>query len=219
MGTTYAARTLAARKVANHEIKALAAICDAEIVGLRFPLLSSITYCGYTLLCMSRLPINDEGSLVYGSNDGGITVHASDPRALELARQLGKKLNLKPHSPAGFPDETFYTPIDFEIHRGFDGEYYCCDLSRLFPPTPLAAKSLARPGSHLFQLFRPEFLYTYSKPINPDTYSQFIDSTEQLISVREVREAGEELLRRIEKFAKEIDQTPTPLGMDAGTFE
>ena len=215
MGTTYAARSLAARKVANHEIKALAAICDAGIVGLRFPLLSSITYCGYTLLCMSRLPINDS-SLVYGSNDGGVTVHASDPRALELACQLGKKLNLKPHSPARFSNLTFYTPIDFEIHRGFDGEYYCCDLSRLFPPTPLPGKALAAPGSHLFQLFRPEFLLTYSKPINSDTYSQFINNAEQLISVREVREAGEELLVRIKDFAEELDNSPTPQGMDAG---
>lgn len=165
MGTTYAARSSAARKVANHEIKALAAISEANIDGLRFPLLSSITYGGHTLLCMSYLPISSS-TLVYGSNDGGLTVQASDERANELARKLGTKLNLKPHSPASFPNLKFYTPIDFEIHK-IRGEYYCLDFSRLFPPTLVEADSPS--GAHLYRLFRPEFIVSYGKPLCSDT--------------------------------------------------
>jgi len=57
-----------------------------------------------------------------------------------------------------------------EIHKGKDGRYYCLDTARLFPPLkPVVSK----PGSHLYRLFRPEFVQTYSKPLSSDAYSSF----------------------------------------------
>lgn len=202
----------AARKVASHEVKSLAMIAEANVEGLRYPLLTSVTCLGFTLLCMSRLPI-DDSTLVYGSNDGGRTVRCQDKKALALAEKLGKHLNLKGHSPNGHPEVTFYTPVDFEIHLGLDGHYYCCDLSRLFPPSYIDQERF--PGGHLYRLFRPEFLQTYSVPLNSDTFSNFIDPEEQRESVNEIAEASKELDSRITAFAAKLDSLEVPRGTDS----
>ncbi len=45
-----------------------------EIKGLHLPLVAIIDFRGFRLIASSWLPISKE-TLVYGSSDGGITIH------------------------------------------------------------------------------------------------------------------------------------------------
>ena len=47
-------------------------------------------------MATSLLPLSND-SLIYGSNDGGKTVVASDPKFNALIEQAGKQINLKLH--------------------------------------------------------------------------------------------------------------------------
>ena len=105
-------------------------------------------------------------------------------------------MNLREHHVKGKPGKTFHTPIDLEAHVGTDGRLYlvdfgfvfhpiiliyclfycsliCSMVSRLFPPqsprSPFPGKN-----KHLYQLFRPEFVASYQKPLCSDAYSYFI---------------------------------------------
>lgn len=73
-----------------------------------------------------------EGSLIYGSEDAGITVHAKgtkkgsescflwsplnflDPRLNELIAVASQRLNLKPHC-CGKNNVTVFSPVDLEV--------------------------------------------------------------------------------------------------------
>ncbi len=142
-----------ARKVARHEIKSLAALMNANVSELLFPLVCLVTYCGLSIIAMTQLPIN-AASLVYGSSDAGRTLHFGHPKALELCSELGKRLNLRGHRPKR-SDTVIYTPVDMEVHEAEGGRFYALDFSRLFPPT-VPRKDIA--GSQFQQLFRPEFV-------------------------------------------------------------
>jgi hypothetical protein len=48
---------------------------------------------------------------------------------------------------------------------------YVIDMSRLFPPCTYSKKYR---NSHLYQLFRPEFVKRYDKPLCSDGYSGFL---------------------------------------------
>lgn len=110
-------------------------------------------------------------------------------------KQIGEKLNLACHT---FKGHDFYLPVDLEGHIGTDGRRYVdtckkkidgpslkikrnvhffknlltkfsrylIDASRTFPPQP------PEPGtqSHLWNLFRPEFVRRYSKPLCSDGF-------------------------------------------------
>jgi hypothetical protein len=58
-----------------------------------------------------------------------------------------------------------------EMKTGLDGKYYMADFARVFPPV---VPNTELPGSHLFQLFRPEFVSTSSTPLCSDGFSGFI---------------------------------------------
>ena len=60
-----------------------------------------VDYKGYRLIAVSKLPIN-KFSIVYGSNDGGYSVHNSDAKVNELMRDIGQKLNLRGHQVSQF---------------------------------------------------------------------------------------------------------------------
>lgn len=149
-------------------------------------------------------------------------------------KHIGEKLNLACHT---FKGHDFYLPVDLEGHIGTDGRRYAellrktcavfflrihinkisrylIDASRTFPPQP------PEPGtqSHLWNLFRPEFVRRYSKPLCSDGFrweslvtllnpiSHFIDSGSAACT-RDLIEAQEYLFREtIPKFAIFLDE-------------
>lgn len=59
----------------GHELKGLTALVSCGmILGLSFPLLALIDWRGYRLIATSALPISED-TIVYGSCDGGNSVH------------------------------------------------------------------------------------------------------------------------------------------------
>lgn len=46
-----------AMKAARHELKALKAVYNANVPGINLPLVCLITYRGFSLICISRLPL------------------------------------------------------------------------------------------------------------------------------------------------------------------
>ena len=58
--------------------------------------MSLIDYKGFRLIAVSLLPLS-KGSLVYGSNDAGETIHRDVPELNRNIDSAAKKLNLKPH--------------------------------------------------------------------------------------------------------------------------
>jgi hypothetical protein len=78
---------------------------------------------------MSILPILGEETLVYGTSNGGETVHNSDPTFNQEVLKLAKYLNLKTHIIQG---KEIHTAVDCEGHIGLDGRYYMVWLFRHF---------------------------------------------------------------------------------------
>jgi hypothetical protein len=89
-----------------------------------------INYLGWRVICVSLLPISSK-TLVYGSADGGRTVHNSNETMNNIMKQMGKMLNLKEHTVKSV---AMHGPADIEGHKGSDGRFYIADVSRLFPP-------------------------------------------------------------------------------------
>lgn len=63
---------------------------------IHFPLMCLVDYLGFRLQALSLLPIHG-GTLVYGTADGGRTMHNTDGRLSQQMMVAGAKLNLKPH--------------------------------------------------------------------------------------------------------------------------
>ena len=106
-------------------------------------------------------------------------------------------------SPRSIPGIYFAT--DIEVHRGWDGRFYLIDFSRVLPPvTPRKSK----PGAHLYELFRPEFIKKYKTSLCSDSYSKFLKNrAEDLAARRNVDEATHylrtSLIPRVSRFLPE----------------
>ena len=101
----------AARKAAGLEFQGLAAFYDTRVRGLHYPLFALIDFRGYRLCAMSIIPIGKD-TLIYGSSDGGHTVHARNFSFNNLMAKAGGKLNLKPHV---VKEKLMLTPGDIEV--------------------------------------------------------------------------------------------------------
>jgi hypothetical protein len=101
-------------KAANHELKSLVRFFDSEFTT---PLMAIIDYLGMRLVAVSLLPIGKD-SLVYGSNNGGLTIFNSDKFVDEKMKELASKLNLKLHFAGWNDPKLLCGPADMEIHRG-----------------------------------------------------------------------------------------------------
>jgi len=127
-----------AMKAAEHEIKGGMAFLDCRIVNLRLPLMALIRYRGHCLLAESIIPVGRD-SLIYGSRDGGVTIHADNPEMNEKVRLAAKHLNLKAHriwDKARRKTVILHAPIDLEGHLGRDGLFYgTYSISLLFSLT------------------------------------------------------------------------------------
>lgn len=112
------------------------AILDCRIQGLYVPLIALINYRGYSLVAQSWIPI-DEHTIVYGTSDGGGSIHASNEQFNAKMKAVAEHINLKPHTVSS-ADKSYsrmlYGPADLEGHIGRDSRCYVIDCSRLFPP-------------------------------------------------------------------------------------
>jgi hypothetical protein len=162
-----------------------------------------VQYLGYSLLACSVLPIT-KTSLIYGSNDGGHTVHADDERVNKLMEKIFSALNLKSHRVGMGSEIQFLSgPCDIEVHKGVDGRIYILDTARVFPPiTP--DRSIK--GGHLYRLMRPELAFKSSTPLSSDAYSAFGRHNHQEHNT-EIDAISNQLIRDIIPiFGKELDE-------------
>jgi hypothetical protein len=80
--------------------------------ALRVPLMTVVDICGYRLIASGLMPLASS-SLVYGSDDGGVTVHKSDATLAAIMDRAAKFLNLKPHIVGQNTELSF--PADIEV--------------------------------------------------------------------------------------------------------
>lgn len=198
-----------AMKVAGHELKGLTAYISTGVSGLNYPLMALIDYWGYRLIASSRLPIDSE-TLVYGSSDGGTTVHTVLDDMNILMENAAKILNIKGHV-AGIGDPSnrayVYGPADLEGHLGNDGNFYVLDFARTFPPEFMPYRP--QDSSFLYKLLRPEFVSRYPIPLSSDAFSLFGED-EHAYHNFEVKEATRVLHNTvIPLFAQFLDHTET----------
>ncbi|EGG14472.1 hypothetical protein DFA_12244 [Cavenderia fasciculata] len=184
-----------AQKSAGHELKGLNHYMEHAMMNggglIRFPLMAIIDYRGYRLLAISSLPL-DKKTIVYGSCDGGRTVHDSDPLINEEMKRIASILNIKGHYVGLHQPPTFlYGPGDIEVHKGFDGRYYMIDFARCFPPEyPNTIKG--KMGREIFySMLRPELISLSTDALSPDAFSGWQsgkdeqESNDQVIAMTE----------------------------------
>ncbi|KAF2076800.1 hypothetical protein CYY_001877 [Polysphondylium violaceum] len=160
-----------AMKSAGHELKGLMGYFNCQIDGLYLPLMALIDYMGYRLIATSQLAIDGDNTLVYGSNDGGDTVHNKSQAMDGLMKQASEILNLKGHYTGQGENKVFlYGPCDIEGHITKDNHYVIIDTARVFPPEkPIPGKI----GSHLYNLLRPELVRSNKLPLSSDAFTKF----------------------------------------------
>ncbi|PRP78266.1 hypothetical protein PROFUN_13876 [Planoprotostelium fungivorum] len=192
-----------AMKAANHELQAVTRYYECE--GISVPLMTLIEYRGYRLVAMSWVPITSR-TLVYGSQDGGYTVLASDEKCNRLMQMAGKRLNLKGHY-AGLRPQTskfIYGPCDIEGHLN-ENHFYVLDFARVFPP--VEQKPNGPRNTYLYQLFRPEFVRRLEFPLSSDAFSTF--GHDNNIHEEDIRRATRQLHQAVVQFAQMLDRDPS----------
>ena len=175
-----------AAKVAGLELQGLRAYHSTQTNGLHFPLMAMIDKKGFRLIASALLPLKE---LIYGSNDAAFTIHRDNADMNKLVEKASAALNVKPHK-VGLDESAsklMYSCVDLEGHMGADGRFYLLDFSRAMPPvTPTKNK----PNSHLFEMFRPEFVAKYRAPLSSDAYSRFTMAQEDFQSNNEEIDAA-----------------------------
>lgn len=146
-------------------VLSLRAYQSAKVDGVCFPLCCIISYMGLHLVALTELPVGRD-TLVYGSDDGGVTVATNDTGVFDLVSYASRKLRLAEHIVAG--GKVISSACDLEGHRGRDGRVYLLDFSRSLPPNEAGVG-----GEHLFRMFRQEFLQIYGKKLSADAFSRF----------------------------------------------
>jgi tetratricopeptide (TPR) repeat protein len=127
----------ASQKAAAHELKGLRSYLD--FLGesgerrLNVGLLVLIDFKGYRLIATSLLPIGGD-SLVYGSDDGGKSVHKDIGDVNSIMKAAGRYIGMKGHRVGFQRPCKLYAPCDIECHLGVDGRYWVCDTARCFSP-------------------------------------------------------------------------------------
>lgn len=130
-----------------------------------FPLMCTLDYFGHRVLATSVLPISGD-TLVYGSADGGETVHTDMAEVNVWMAQASDYLNIKPHAiveQSSGRRVVLHAPGDIECHRGvgpFDGLFFVLDTHRVFPPAHRRGVKAPK-GGHLYQFLRPELVMKY----------------------------------------------------------
>jgi len=161
-----------AAKVAAHELIGLQSYFHCNIPELCVPMMALVDYRGFRISAVSKVPI-DSSTIIYGSDDRGKNVHASNPVFNEKMKLAASIIGLKEHRVGRVLDtsQTLAAPFDVEGHSGRDGRFYLIDFSRVMPPETIQPDVR---GCALFRLLRPEFVFKYVKetniPLCPDAY-------------------------------------------------
>ena len=87
-------------------------------------------------------------------------------------KEAASLLNLKSHLCGLTTPVELAAAADIEGHLGTDNRYYLLDFSRTMPPVRPEVTRFR--NSHLFYLFRREFVKNFQKPLCSDGYSGFI---------------------------------------------
>jgi hypothetical protein len=139
-----------AGKAAGHELKSLSALMSTGVALINYPLQQLVDYRGFRVSMTQELPLSGDGTLLYGSVDGGKTVCA-DPSVAPAMEEVAAALNLKKHMSAVGVEVCM--PVDLEVHRAVnaerrDGRTYVVDTHRLMPAVapPLVARSMCVVG-------------------------------------------------------------------------
>eukprot|EP01091_Cochliopodium_minus_P014888 TRINITY_DN5158_c0_g1_i1.p1 TRINITY_DN5158_c0_g1~~TRINITY_DN5158_c0_g1_i1.p1 ORF type:complete len:645 (-),score=182.82 TRINITY_DN5158_c0_g1_i1:46-1980(-) len=176
-----------AGKAANHELKSLnelgKLIVGQKILkegktvnkkplieGVNIPLFVLVDFLGFRVVASSVLPLNSS-TIKYGSNDGGKTIHdgIGDKEIREKVSKIANTLYLKEHFVGWHSGKKkLHFSGDVEVHRGLDERIYIIDCARFYPPFP-PDKNVK--GCVFYQLFRPQFLETYKKPVSSDVFT------------------------------------------------
>jgi len=203
-----------AMKAAGNEL--IGAIHYSKHLPEKFfvPMQTLVDYQGFRVVAMPLLPINSK-TLLYGSSDGGLTIHADSPGINEIIKDVGQELHLAGHY---VQDKFLFSAGDIEVHQGLDGNTYVLDLARAFPPE----------SSYVLQKFggfppeermifsrklRPEFLRflkenTNAPPLSPDAFTGWGTLDAEQFN-REVHQASLFLLNhRIPELAAFLDLIP-----------
>ena len=164
----------AAQHVAGNELRGLISFFKCNVKDLHVPLMALIDYLGFRLVAISLLPI-DRSTIIYGSNDGGKTIHNSDPQFASMIKQVARELNLKGHMVRG---TKIYGPGDIEAHYGRDQRYYVVDYARVFPPEAPSRIQEASVSSRekrkiFYRLLRPEFVRDNPVALSSDAFTPF----------------------------------------------
>ena len=171
-------------------------LLSANYVGsrhpqLRIPLMALLDYWGQRLIGMALLPIGNH-SILYGSDNAGIDVHA-DKRVAPMMDEIGKSLNLKKHT---VNNARMALCGDIEVHvspLAKESCFYCIDTARVFPPEAPSSSSPNR-QSVFYEKLRPEFVQGYTEPLSSDAFSRFQDSSEAKINNNAIKQATTFLL-------------------------
>ena len=156
---------------------------------LNIPQLATIDYGGYRVVATAKIPtenvsFNDEGEVrkvtedqVHGTiKDGDIFLN-KDKMAQSALRTASLRLNLAEHSCRGLKDIlplVTAASADIQVFQSkVDGEFYCRNFSRAFPPEhPECTSHLRRaPRDHsiFWRHLRPEFCRKYeAEQLSPD---------------------------------------------------
>ncbi|GAM25978.1 hypothetical protein SAMD00019534_091530 [Acytostelium subglobosum LB1] len=217
-----------ASKAAGNELRGLSYffqnVMDHDFGQINVPLMCLIDSYGYRLIAISVLPIKKD-TLIYGSSDGGNTMHNDVDEVNEMMEKVCKKMNLKGHL-AGLDPKYIYGPGDFEIHQSpEDNAYYALDFGRLLPPQAYF-DSNGHAIAHrdvFFKLLRPELVRTFDRPLSSDAFTgwgsedpkqeqhneDIIEATSHLFDIV-IRQAATELesLAKQELFKDTFDIGP-----------
>jgi hypothetical protein len=98
---------------------------------LRIPLQTLVEYRGFRLFASSFLSLTKD--ILYGSADGGATIHTADAYFNDLMRVAADRLHLAPHLVLG---HLLTSAGDVEGRRGVDGRLYLLDLVCIFTGLP-----------------------------------------------------------------------------------
>eukprot|EP01117_Protostelium_nocturnum_P008758 TRINITY_DN313_c0_g1_i1.p1 TRINITY_DN313_c0_g1~~TRINITY_DN313_c0_g1_i1.p1 ORF type:complete len:1033 (-),score=371.42 TRINITY_DN313_c0_g1_i1:85-3183(-) len=203
----------AAFRAAKNEMKGLEAHSSCYVEGLCYPMMAVVDYKGFRMLAMPVLPIGKD-TIRYGSDDAGVTVHASDPILNGKMRLAGKRLNLRGHitGVSGNEEKRIYGPGDIEGHLGTDGRYYVLDFGRLMPPEDPSYRKNNNSRAVFSELLRPELVLAQPKPMCSDALTSWNSDPDQSVKNEinnQIRAATKDLYQNIiSAFAKHLDGMP-----------
>ncbi len=119
-----------AAKAAGHDLKGAISYFRFCTDGICVPMQALVDFQGFRLIAMPLLPLRGH-TPIYGSNDGGASVHASNPVFNAMMERAAKMLHIAPHRVAA-AQTVLCSAGDVEGHLGTDNRFHLLDLVRRF---------------------------------------------------------------------------------------